>query len=300
MQSLHWLDSWLISRQAQHQSKETLKAYRRDLTDFLIFIEMKKVDIIQLETADLREYISYKVEKYHLSSSSLQRQLSAIRQFMKWLTENHMLSQNICQDFQLKRQPRPLPGLLDSDLMMQLLDQPEPEEDKNKQLWYRDKAMLELLYSSGIRLSEIQSLRFKDIDFNRKLLRIIGKGSKERIVPFGEKSKQAVMSWIKVYQLWKGSIEPHLPVFVSLKGQALSPRQIENRVKFQAKRAGINVNLHPHLLRHCFASHMLSESGDLRAVQEMLGHSNLSTTQVYTHLDFARLAKVYDQAHPRA
>lgn len=300
MNNMQWLENWLVSRQAQHQSLETLKAYRRDLTDFLSFIDRKKIDIYQLETSDLREYISYKVEIDHLSSSTLQRQLSAIRQFMKWLNENHVLPQNICQDFQLKRQPRPLPGLIDPDTIIELLDQLEPATERDQQLWIRDKAILELLYSSGIRLSEIQALRFKDIDFQRQLLRILGKGNKERIVPFGQKSKQALITWIQIYQLWKGGFQPSDAVFVSLKGQALSARQIENRVKFQAKRAGINVNLHPHLLRHCFASHMLAESGDLRAVQEMLGHSNLSTTQVYTHLDFARLAAVYDKAHPRA
>jgi integrase/recombinase XerC len=160
--------------------------------------------------------------------------------------------------------------------------------------------MLELLYSSGLRLAELQSLRIKDIDFNRQLLRITGKGNKTRIVPFGSKAKDSVMAWLQVYPLWNGDFVPEANVFITQKGNPLGARQIENRVKFQAQRAGVNVDLHPHLLRHCFASHMLSNSRDLRAVQEMLGHSNLTTTQIYTHVDFDHLAQIYDQAHPRA
>lgn len=297
----HWLENWLISRRNQNQSIQTIQAYSRDVTDFLKFCEAKKLDIYAIETSDLREFLTFKVEQGRLGRSSLQRQLSAIRQFMKWVSENHLISQNITKDFQLKRHARPLPGLVDPETIIQILEQPAPQSEVQRQLWLRDKALLELLYSSGIRLSEIQGLTFKDIDFQRKLIRITGKGNKTRIVPFGESAKSAILAWLQVYQLWKGKFKPDDAVFISQhSGEALGVRQIEKRVKFQAQRAGVNVDLHPHLLRHCFASHLLSGSGDLRAVQEMLGHSNLSTTQIYTHLDFDRLASVYDQAHPRA
>ncbi|MCF8998957.1 tyrosine recombinase XerC [Acinetobacter nectaris] len=297
----HWLENWLISRRNQNQSIQTIQAYSRDVTDFLKFCEAKKLDIYAIETSDLREFLTFKVEQGRLGRSSLQRQLSAIRQFMKWVSENHLISQNITKDFQLKRHARPLPGLVDPETIIQILEQPAPQSEVQRQLWLRDKALLELLYSSGIRLSEIQGLTFKDIDFQRKLIRITGKGNKTRIVPFGESAKSAILAWLQIYQLWKGKFKPDDAVFISQhSGEALGVRQIEKRVKFQAQRAGVNVDLHPHLLRHCFASHLLSGSGDLRAVQEMLGHSNLSTTQIYTHLDFDRLASVYDQAHPRA
>jgi len=187
---------------------------------------------------------------------------------------------NPADNFQLKRQSRPLPGLVDIETVNQILDQPAPETEAQQQMWLRDKAILELLYSSGLRLAEVQSLRIKDVDFNRQLLRITGKGNKTRIVPFGAKAKEAVMNWLQVYPLWHGDFVPEANVFITQKGNPLGARQIENRVKFQAQRAGVNVDLHPHLLRHCFASHMLSNSGDLRAVHH--------------------LAKVYDQAHPRA
>lgn len=296
-----WLENWLISRRNQNQSVQTIQAYSRDVTDFLKFCENKALDLHSIETSDLREFLTFKVEQGRLSRSSLQRQLSAIRQFMKWVNENHLIAQNVTKDFQLKRHARPLPGLVDPETIIQILDQPAPKNHIQQQLWIRDKALLELLYSSGIRLSEIQGLTFKDIDFKRKLIRITGKGNKTRIVPFGESAKNAILTWLQVYRVWKREFKSDDAVFISQRcGEPLGARQIEKRVKFQAQRAGVNVDLHPHLLRHCFASHLLSGSGDLRAVQEMLGHSNLSTTQIYTHLDFDRLASVYDQAHPRA
>ncbi|MEN3978877.1 site-specific tyrosine recombinase/integron integrase [Acinetobacter sp. CWB-B33] len=294
------LAMWLKEREIQNQSAHTLQAYERDVSDFILFCGKRNLPLSDLETSDLREYLAYKVERHQLSSSSLQRMLSAIRQFMKWAEHSEYMRFNPADNFQLKRQSRPLPGLVDIETVNQILDQPAPETEVQQQMWLRDKAILELLYSSGLRLAEVQSLRIKDVDFNRQLLRITGKGNKTRIVPFGAKAKEAVMNWLQVYPLWHGDFVPEANVFITQKGNPLGARQIENRVKFQAQRAGVNVDLHPHLLRHCFASHMLSNSGDLRAVQEMLGHSNLTTTQIYTHVDFDHLAKVYDQAHPRA
>ena len=259
----------------------------------------EKLSLGNIEAADLREYLAHRVEHDHLSSASLQRHLTSIRQFMKWAQQSNHLSHNPVDDFKLKRKSRPLPGLVDIETVLQILDQPAPSDAVDQQLWLRDKAMLELLYSSGLRLAELQGLELRDLDFQRQLLRVTGKGNKTRVVPFGQKAKDSIMAWLKVYQLWKGHFEPHDPLLCRKRG-VLSPRQIENRVKFQAIRAGVNVDLHPHLLRHCFASHMLSASRDLRSVQEMLGHSNLSTTQIYTHVDFDHLAQVYDQAHPRA
>lgn len=294
------LKMWLKEREIQQQSPHTLKAYARDLNDFFNFCEQQQLALYDVEAADLRHYLAQKVEQQQLNSSSLQRMLSAIRQFMKWAEHGHYLQFNPIDDFQLKRQPRPLPGLIDIETIHQILDQSEPETEVQQQMWRRDKAILELLYSSGLRLAEVQNLRIRDLDFNRQLLRITGKGNKTRIVPFGRKAKDAVMQWLQIYPLWQGDFVPDAALFITQKGEPLKARQIENRVKFQAQRAGVNVDLHPHLLRHCFASHMLSNSGDIRAVQEMLGHSNLSTTQIYTHVDFDQLARVYDQAHPRA
>ena len=299
-QAMQLLSMWLKEREIQNRSKHTLQAYFRDVSDFLNYCENQKLELNNIETTDLRSYLANKVERHQLSSSSLQRMLSSIRQFMKWAEQGQYLAFNATDDFQLKRQPRPLPGMIDIETINQILDQPEPESEVQKQLWIRDKAILELLYSSGLRLAEVQGLTIRDVDFNRQLLRITGKGNKTRVVPFGEKAKNAVIQWLQLYPSWHGDFVPEANIFITQKGNPLGARQIENRVKFQAQRAGVNVDLHPHLLRHCFASHMLSNSGDLRAVQEMLGHSNLTTTQIYTHVDFDHLAHVYDQAHPRA
>ncbi|MGQ8974261.1 site-specific tyrosine recombinase/integron integrase [Acinetobacter schindleri] len=294
------LSIWLKEREIKNQSKHTLQAYERDVSDFLNFCQRHALALGDVESTDLRQFMAEKVEQQGLSSSSLQRLLSAIRQFMKWAEQAQYVSFNPADDFQLKRQSRPLPGMVDIETIHQILDQPEPEGEVQQQMWKRDKAILELLYSSGLRLAEVQGLRIKDIDFNRQLLRITGKGNKTRIVPFGSKAKDSVMAWLQIYPLWHGDFVPEAHVFITQKGNPLGARQIENRVKLQAQRAGVNVDLHPHLLRHCFASHMLSNSRDLRAVQEMLGHSNLTTTQIYTHVDFDHLAQIYDQAHPRA
>lgn len=298
--AMQLLSIWLKERKIQNQSEHTLEAYFRDVSGFIDFCYEKKIELNQVEASDLREYLAYKVEKDHLNSSSLQRHLTSIRQFMKWAEEGKYLDNNPIHDFKLKRQPRPLPGMVDIETVQQILDQAAPLENKDQLLWLRDKAILELLYSSGLRLAEVQGLNLNDVDFSRQLIRITGKGNKTRIVPFGLKAKESLIEWLKVHRIWNGEIEADYPVFITKSGNRLTTRQIENRVKFQAQRAGVNVDLHPHLLRHCFASHLLSNSGDLRAVQEMLGHSSLSTTQIYTQLDFDRLAQVYDKAHPRA
>ena len=298
--AMQLLSMWLKERKIQNQSEHTLDAYLRDVSGFIDFCYQKKIELQHVDSSDLREYLAFKVEQHQLSSSSLQRHLTSIRQFMKWAEQGNYLAINPADDFQIKRQPRPLPGMIDIETVNQIIDQAAPEKPIEQQLWLRDKAMLELLYSSGLRLAELQTLTIRDIDFNRLLLRITGKGNKTRIVPFGSKAQQSLIEWLKIYRIWQGEFRPESRVFITQRGNPITPRQIENRVKYQAQRAQVNVDLHPHLLRHCFASHMLSNSGDLRAVQEMLGHSNLTTTQIYTHIDFERLAQVYDQAHPRA
>lgn len=298
--AMQLLSMWLKERKIQNQSQHTLEAYFRDVSGFIDFCYEKKLELQHVEASDLREYLAYKVERDQLNSASLQRHLTAIRQFMKWADQGGYLASNPVHDFKIKRQPRPLPGMIDIETVNQILDQAPPEKPADQQRWLRDKAILELLYSSGLRLAEIQGLMVRDLDFQRQLIRVTGKGNKTRIIPFGSKAKLALIEWLKMYRIWMGGLSPESAVFISPSGKALSTRQIENRVKLQAQRAAVSVDLHPHLLRHCFASHMLSNSGDLRAVQEMLGHSSLSTTQIYTQLDFDRLAQVYDRAHPRS
>ena len=191
------LEIWLKEREIQNQSKHTLQAYERDVADFLEFCAVQQLALNDVEATDLRQFLAEKVEQHGLSSSSLQRMLSSIRQFMKWAEQAQYLAFNPADDFQLKRQSRPLPGMVDIETVNQILDQPAPETEAQQQMWLRDKAILELLYSSGLRLAEIQSLRIKDVDFNRQLLRITGKGNKTRVVPFGSRAKDSLMEWLK-------------------------------------------------------------------------------------------------------
>lgn len=299
---------WLSALTAQHLSFHTRKAYHRDLCQFTIFLDCQSVALTAVTHHTLRQFATQRIEVDRISSSSLQRELSAVRSFADWLVEQGVISHNFVMDFSIQRPNRPLPGMLDAELMPQILDQPAPDKPRDAQLWCRDKAILELFYSSGLRLNELAKLSLSQLDLARGLVTVVGKGNKTRVIPVGSKAREAIATWLVLRQDWltaqqdvaqKDSTET--AIFISERsGKALSTRQIERRVSLQAARAGVSQHLHPHLLRHCFASHLLSSSGDLRAVQELLGHADISTTQIYTHLDFAHLAKVYDSAHPRA
>ena len=289
--------AWLDELAVQQLSPHTIEAYHRDITAFLNYCDDQELTPENIEISDLRQYMTLCVEEKHWSNQTMQRALSAIRHFMQWLQHKGVHENARFKDFTIKREPRPLPGMLSPDTIQRLLEQPSPESKNDNWLWIRDKAMLELLYSSGLRLNELVSLQLSAIDWSQNLVRVIGKGNKTRIVPFGEKAERALKHWLSA-RLQKSP--DHQFIFIARSGQPISGRQVQKRIKIQAQRAGLSADLHPHLLRHCFASHLLSASGNLRAVQEMLGHSNLNTTQIYTHLDFDHLANIYDKTHPRA
>ncbi|WLF84438.1 tyrosine-type recombinase/integrase [Moraxella sp. ZY210820] len=302
-----YLEQWLQQRIVQQQSIHTIDAYRRDILDFFKFCQQQDIDIQKLTHADIQYYLVQKIEYTQLQNKSLQRRLSAIRQFITWLNQQHQQNIAAAQDIKIKNKNKTLPAVMNEQLITQLLEQAEPLDNTQAEFWIRDKAMLELFYSSGLRLSELQGLIWQDIDFNQKLINVMGKGKKNRIVPFGKKANESLIQWREIYQQWLSAlseeqykITAQQPVFISRKGDVLSTRQIENRVKYQAQRAGIAINLYPHLLRHSFASHLLNRSGDLRAVQEMLGHERASTTAIYTHLNFAEIQQKYQDCHPHA
>ncbi|WP_227518296.1 tyrosine recombinase XerC [Alkanindiges hydrocarboniclasticus] len=293
------VQQWLQALIRMNLSFHTRKAYQRDLLQFTVFLSCKSVALQQVTHHTLRQFAAQRIEVDRISSSSLQRELSAVRSFADWLVEQEIIAQNFALDFAIQRPNRPLPGMLDAEIMPQILDQAAPDKERDAQLWCRDKAILELFYSSGLRLSELAKLTLSQLDLARGLVSVTGKGNKTRVVPVGSKAIEALQAWLQLRHSWVSVDEA--AIFVSERsGKMLSTRQIERRVSLQAERAGISQHLHPHLLRHCFASHLLASSGDLRAVQELLGHADISTTQIYTHLDFAHLAKVYDRAHPRA
>lgn len=293
------VEAWLTTLAIQNHSPHTLSAYAAALRQLATYIGDKGLTWTRCDKRQLGRHISQRLDRDKLKLSSVQQELSAIRHFYGWLIERGEARINPTTGYQLKRSPRPLPSIADVDMMSQLLDQPMPEEPEQARLWIRDRAMFELLYSSGLRVGELVALNVEAVDLAAQRVRVTGKGNKTRIVPLGSKAAKAIEIYLPHRYLWVENHDPAL--FISEKlGTRLSTRAVQQRLKIAASRAGIAQNLYPHLLRHCFASHVLSGSGDLRAVQEMLGHSDISTTQIYTHVDFAKLTQVYDKAHPRA
>ena len=281
-------------RTERHYSARTLEAYQRDLQKLLHFCERAGIENwAGLEQADIRRYIASR-HRQGISAKTLQRELSASRSFFAWQLKNKNLKHNPAIDVRAPRSGRKLPETLDADQAMQLLES-QPQE----LLMLRDHAILELFYSSGLRLSELAALNVTELDLKEGMVNVIGgKGAKDRRLPVGTKAQAALERWLRRRATLVRGSQPAL--FLTHRGTRMGVRNIQLRVKDWARRQGLDKNLHPHMLRHSFASHMLESSHDLRAVQELLGHEDIATTQIYTHLDFQHLADVYDRAHPRA
>lgn len=277
----------------QHLSEHTQKSYRRDLVVLLEFINAHDLQKwSELDGRQIRSFVSWR-HRQGIGGRSLQRNLSATRAFYRYLMDTGVARHNPAEGVQAPKSPKKLPKLLDVDQAAQLL-----EIDEKDPLAIRDKAILELMYSSGLRLSELVTLDIDGLDLSDAVVIVLGKGKKTRAVPIGKQARKAIKQWLKI----RGGMvdEDELAVFVSQRGQRISHRSIQQRLKKWAIKQGLSNHVNPHMLRHSFASHLLESSGNLRAVQELLGHADISTTQVYTHLDFQHLANVYDNAHPRA
>ncbi len=279
-------------RTERQVSSHTLEAYRRDLNTVLGFCEKEQLSSwAALDIQHLRRLIARRHQQGQ-SSPSLARLLSAVRGFYRYLNREGLCSHDPANGLAPPKGERRLPRTLDTDRALQLLEG-AVEDDFLAQ---RDQAMLELFYSSGLRLSELTALNLEQLDLADGLVQVHGKGSKTRVLPVGRKAREALQQWLPLRALSNPADDA---VFVSQQGRRLGPRAIQLRVKAAGERE-LGQNLHPHMLRHSFASHLLESSQDLRAVQEMLGHADIATTQIYTHLDFQHLATVYDSAHPRA
>ena len=273
-------------------SPHTLSAYRRDLQALLGFARRHSLVLEEMDSHGVRRFAA-QCHRRGLSPRSVARRLSAVRCFFAFLLKAKEIGSNPAVGVQAPKPSRRLPSTLDADQMASLLAMQGDDP-----LTVRDRALLELLYSSGLRLAELAGLDLGDLDISDRTVRVTGKGSKTRVVPVGKPALEALRGWIEVRTGMAGPTERAL--FVSRRGTRLAPRTVQQRVQRWARRQGLPVGVHPHMLRHSFASHVLESSGDLRAVQELLGHASLSTTQVYTHLDFQHLAQTYDRAHPRA
>jgi integrase/recombinase XerC len=275
-------------------SAHTVAAYRRDLAQLVRLTAGKP--LAELSVTDIRGAI-VKLRSQHVSSASVARHLSSWRGFYGYACRRLGYASNPCLGLRPPKAAKRLPQVLSPDACTQLLDGAPPAATDDF-LLARDRAMVELFYSSGLRLSELAGLDLNDVNLQSGEAQVTGKGRKTRIVPVGQQALNALSAWLSLRAALARDNVPAL--FLNQRGTRLTPRSIQLRLDRWARQAGLNQHVHPHLLRHAFATHVLQSSGDLRAVQEMLGHASISTTQVYTHLDWQHLAKVYDQAHPRA
>ena len=289
-----WIAAFLsYLKNERRLSVHTINNYRRDLEG----IRREHHEHCPQEWQQWRNHhvrnLMAQLHQGGLSGRSIQRKLSALRSFFRYLIREDQIKHNPAQGIRAPKTPHHLPDTLSVDQIQQLLNNQD-----NKPLLVRDIAMLELFYSSGLRLAELAGLDLHNIDLQQSLVRVLGKGSKTRIVPIGRMAQTALQRWLKLRPQYAEIANNAL--FLARNGNRLSHRSIQQRIKIFSKKQGLTGKMHPHMLRHSFASHLLESCGDLRAVQELLGHANINTTQIYTHLNFQHLAQSYDQAHPRA
>jgi integrase/recombinase XerC len=292
--ALAWVPRFLSHLAVERRlSPHTDSNYRRDLGLFVAYCDHDQVsDWPRLDSQHVRQFAAAEFRRGS-SPRTIQRRLSALRSFFNFLQREGVLKSNPGVDVQGPKARKRLPATIDVDQMSRLLS-----FRTDAQLGLRDKAIMELFYSSGLRLSELVGLDMEHIDLADRTVRVLGKGNKTRIVPVGREAVQAISRWLKERATLAAVGEQAL--FVGRLGVRLQARMVQKLVAGWAKRQGLGVHVHPHMFRHSFASHLLESSQDLRGVQELLGHASISTTQIYTHLDFQHLAKIYDAAHPRA
>ena len=283
---------WTYLKIERQVSPHTLSNYQRQLVRVVEILQHAGIQQWQQVTPSVVRFVIAQSYKDGLHEKSLALRLSALRRFLSYLVQLGELKVNPATGISAPKQAKHLPKNIDTEQVQQLL-----ANDSKEPIDIRDRAIIELLYSSGLRLSELQGLNLNSINIRVREVRVIGKGNKERVVPLGRYASHAIQQWLKVRLLFNPKDDA---LFVSQLGNRMSHRAIQMRLETWGIRQGLNSHLNPHKLRHSFATHMLEASSDLRAVQELLGHSNLSTTQIYTHLNFQHLAEVYDSAHPRA
>lgn len=280
-------------REGRNASPATCDGYARDLARFARFLRDDGArSWAEVEPDRVQRFVAHE-HRRGLGGRSLARALAAIRALYAWLLREGLAARDPAADIRPPRAARPLPHTLEVEEVERLLAVPTADTRG-----CRDRAMLELFYSAGLRLAELAAVDVAAIDLGEGTVRVTGKGQRERIAPLGRPARRALADWLRARLDWAPADEPAL--FVTARGARLSRRAVQDRLAHWARRLGLPRHVHPHMLRHSFATHLLESSGDLRAVQELLGHADIATTQVYTHLDFSHLAEVYERAHPRA
>ena len=291
LQSLAAFNKHLVSE--RRLSPHTTQSYARDLRALVAYCDRNALaQWSQLDSQHIRIFAA----REHAAGDaprSIQRKLSALRTFFSYLIRERSLTTNPAIEIRAPRAAKRLPDTMDVDQVARLLQITGADA-----LTVRDRALMELFYSSGLRLAELTGLNLIDIDLRDATVRVLGKGNKTRIVPVGKAAREALAVWLKE-RVALAAVE-EAALFVGRNGERIGPRAVQLRVAHWARRQGLAVGVHPHMFRHSFATHLLESSQDLRGVQEMLGHADISTTQIYTHLDFQHLARIYDEAHPRA
>ena len=291
-----YLDQFIqMLRSEKYYSPHTCTNYRRDLNQFRNYLASH--DIESWKQVAYSEVSGFAAQRHRQGrkSRTIQRELSSIRSFYQFLIRNALVAKNPALEVTAPKSDKPLPKTCDAETIDRLLT----IHDDSDRLQVRDVAIFELIYSSGLRLAELINIDLDDIDLAQQQLVVTGKGNKTRYLPIGSKAVSAVKRWLKLRQDFTQDSQQSA-LFLSKQGKRISPRNVQSRLNRLIQRQALDQHLSPHTLRHSFATHMLESSSDLRAVQELLGHVNIATTQVYTHLDFQHLAKVYDAAHPRA
>ncbi len=280
----------------KNYSKNTIESYIRDITQFYDFVKgLNNLEMIDTDT--FYEFVKYLETKNRLNKRSINRKISALKLYFKYLVSHNYININPISDIQHYKIDKKTPTFLNIDEITILLK--EDEHEKNLEKRIRDSAIIELLYSTGLRVSEIVSLNIGDIDFKENIIKVKGKGQKERIVIFGNYAKKKIKKYLRIIKK-ENNFDLNEPLFRNLKGKRLTPRGVQLIVKEKAIKAGITKNVTPHVLRHTFATHLLNQGMDLRLIQQLLGHANLSTTQIYTQISINKLIEVYDKAHPKA
>jgi len=279
----------------KNASPHTIACYKRDLLQLEQYLEQRKMDLKEVDNIALRGFLAMLYGRGEKKSTA-SRKLAAIRSFFQYCVRKRWMEDNPAKVVSTPKQEKPVPSFLSEEEMEEFLDLPQT----NKPLDMRDKAMLELLYATGIRVSELVGINLEDLKFTERLIRIRGKGKKERLVLFGRKAEESLRSYMRTRSLInKGRIEEK-PLFLNYRGRKLSSRSVERTVDKYIRQSALRRKISPHSLRHSFASHLLSRGADLRVIQELLGHESLATTQKYTHLDLKRLLEVYRKSHPRS
>lgn len=289
----------------RNYSGHTIRNYRTDLRQFIDYlIENNEIssgesqDISRIDFQCIRDYLGSIYARYN--RRSIARKLSAIRSFFHFLEANNIMHGNPASDISTPKQGKYIPSYLPADDMFRLLDAP----DRKKPLGLRDLAIMELLYSSGIRVAELAGLDILDVDFKQRLIKVMGKGKKERIIPVGRHALRAIGDYLEAVihlrRKNRNNTAESQPLFINHRGGRLSTRSVGKIIKQYVRKCGLTEDISPHSLRHTFATHLLDGGADLRSVQELLGHVSLSTTQKYTHVSLDRLMEVYDKAHPRS